>query len=632
MPEKIHPTKFVRWPKAETLLKIFAFSMAFYHLYKSYFGVYEVWRHRGIHLIFVLLLAFLHKGLSQAGRSRILKAYDMVLLLLTMSIGAYIVWDYEEIALRAGVPNLLDMLSCGFLAFLVISATLRVLGLPMTTVTLFFILYVLLGSYLPGAFAYTGVSITRLVDHFFNSTNGILGIPTGASALYVAIFIYFAAFLFKSGAAEYFKDLSLALAGARVGGPAKVAIVASALVGTMMGSAVANVATTGSFTIPMMIKIGYQKHFAAAVEAVASTGGQIMPPIMASVIFIISEFTGIPFYKLIINAIIPAIMYFLCLYLMVHFEARKTYLPTIPKNELPPVWDVLSKGPWYLLLPIPVLVVFLFIGFSPFYSAFLSILAILVCSSFSPKTRMGPRRIMEAMIEGSINCIVIGVACGAASIIVGSIEITGLGLRFSSLMIELSGGKLWVLLILAMMASLILGMGMTTVSAYIIVAVLTVPALIRLGVHEIAAHFFCFYFAILNAITPPVALAAFTAAGIAGASEMRTALTAMKLGILGCIVPYMFIYDTSFLLIGPAKKIVPHLLMGFGGVWALAASIQGFLLRPMSFLGRIALFFAAIVIFWPTAWYMSFVGFLILGGYFLAQRVAIKKVRVRQGI
>ncbi len=624
MADQTVPPKSGQWLSAGTLLKIVAFSMACYHLYKSYFGVYEVWRHRGVHLVFVIALAFLLKGITREGRSKILKAYDGVLLVLALGVGAYILWDYEEIALRAGMPNLLDMFSCVVLAFLVVSATLRVLGWPMTSVALFFIFYVLLGSYLPGAFSHTGVSYTRLVDHFFNSSNGILGIPTGASAVYVAIFIYFATFLLKSGAAEYFKDLSLALAGARVGGPAKVAIVGSALVGTMMGSAVANVATTGSFTIPMMIKVGYQKHFAGAVEAVASTGGQIMPPIMASVIFIISEYTGIPFYKLIVNAVIPAVMYFFCLYLMVHFEARKTYLPTIPKSELPSTRDVLVKGPWFLLLPIPVLVIFLFIGFSPFYSAFLSILSILICSSFSPKTRMGPRRILEAMIEGSLNCIVIGVACGAASIIVGSIEITGMGLRFSSLMIELSGGSLWVLLVLAMMASLILGMGMTTVSAYIIVAVLTVPALIKLGVHELAAHFFCFYFAILNAITPPVALAAFTGAGIARASEMRTAVTAMKLGIAGCIVPYLFVYDTSFLLIGPARKIIPSLLMGFGGVWALAASIQGFLLRPLSLLGRGALFFAAIVIFWPTAWYMSFIGFLIFGGYFLGQRISIQ--------
>jgi TRAP transporter 4TM/12TM fusion protein len=621
----IHPRNLTKWLNAGVLLRIVASGMACYHLYKSYFGVYEVWRHRGIHLVFVIGLAFLSKGLAQEGRPKILKVYDGILLLLTLGIGVYIVWDYEEIALRAGMPDLLDMLSCVILAFLVVSATMRVLGLPMTSVTLFFIFYVLFGSHLPGAFSHTGVSYTRLVDHFFNSANGILGIPTGASAVYVAVFMYFATFLLKSGAAEYFKDLSLALAGSRVGGPAKVAIVGSALVGTMMGSAVANVATTGSFTIPMMIKVGYQKHFAGAVEAVASTGGQIMPPIMASVIFIISEYTGLPFYKLIVNAIIPAVMYFLCLYLMVHFEARKTYLPTIPKSELPSVRTVLLKGPWYLLLPIPVLVVFLFVGFSPFYSAFLSILAILICASFSSHTRMGPRKIMEAMIEGSINCIVIGVACGAASIIVGSIEITGLGLRFSSLMIELSGGSLWVLLILAMTASLILGMGMTTVSAYIIVAVLTVPALIHLGVNELAAHFFCFYFAILNAITPPVALAAFTGAGIAGASEMRTALTAMKLGIVGCIVPYLFVYDPSFLLIGPARKIIPHLLMGFGGVFALAASIQGFLLRPLSLLGRGALFVAAIVIFWPTAWYMSLIGFLIFGGYFLGQRKAMQK-------
>ncbi len=450
--------------------------------------------------------------------------------------------------------------------------------------------------------------------------------------MYVAIFIYFGTFLLKSGAADYFKDISLSLAGARKGGPAKVAVLASALVGTMLGSGVANIATTGSFTIPMMIKLGYARHFAGAVEAVASMGGQIMPPIMASVIFLIAEYTGEPLYRLMVWAFVPALMYFVCIFFEVHFEALKMNIPTIPKEELTPPGDVLLKGPWYLLLPLPVLVLLLFIGFSPFYSAFLSILAILACSSVNPKTRMGPKKIAEAMIEGSLNCIVIGVACGAASIIVGSIEVTGLGLKFSSLLIALAGGKLIVLLVLAMLASLALGMGIgTTVAAYIIVATLTIPALEALGLNEIAAHLFCFYFAILSGITPPVAIGAFVAAGIANANNVRTAITAMRLGIVGLIVPYLFVYNTyntSLLLMGPVTKIVSSLFFTFAGIYALAAALQGYLKGRLSPVGQGICLLSAAAFLWPKTWYVNLIGLTVFGAYYIAQTVIFRRTQV----
>jgi len=616
------------------VMKLVAFSMASYHIYKAYFGIYEVWRHRGIHLIFMLLLAFMSKGLSQEGRSRIMKAFDFLLIGLSVAIGLYMVLEYQEIQLRAGVPNLLDKLSCIVLAFLVIVASLRTLGVPMTSITVLFVLYVLFGSHLPGIISYTGCTHTRLVDIFFNSTDGILGLPTGASAVYVAIFIYFGTFLLKSGAADYFRDISLSLAGAWVGGPPKVAVLASASVGTMMGSGVANIATTGSFTIPMMINLGYKRHFAAAVEAAASMGGQIMPPIMASVIFIIAEFTGVPLYKLLVYAFVPALMYFLSIFWGVHFEALRTNLPALSREELTPLRDVLFKGPWYLLLPLPVLVVFLFVGYSPFYSAFLSIIAVIICSLINPKTRMGPRKIVEAMIEGSLNCIVIGIACGAASIIVGAIGITGLGLRFSSLLIALSGGKLLFLLILAMCASLLLGMGVgTTVAAYIIVATLTIPALVDLGLNKIAGHLFCFYYAILCGITPPVAIGAFVAAGIAKAGNMKTAVTAMKLGIMGLVVPFLFVYDTSFLLMGPVTKIVPSLVLAFVGIYVLAAALQGYLKGSISVVGRAVLFVIAIAVLWPNTtavlWpntrYLNLIGLAAFGGYYISKIMILKK-------
>lgn len=609
----------------ETAMKVVAIAMALYHLYRAYFGVYEVWQHRAIHLFFVLILTFLVKGLRVEGRSKLLKAYDLLLVLLSLAIGAYMVVGYEEIAFKAGMPELIDKICLPILGFLIIEGAVRVLGLPMPCVTVAFILYVLFGSHLPGILSYTGISYARMTDHFFISSNGILGLPTGVSAVYVAIFIYFATFLLKSGASDFFRDLSIALAGSRVGGPAKVAVVASAFAGTMMGSAVANVATTGSFTIPMMKKVGYQPHFAAGVEAVASTGGQIMPPVMASVIFLIAEYTGIPFSKLMIHAFIPAFLYFFCIYWEVHFEALKTHLPTIPREELPKLRDVLLKGPWYLLLPLLVLVVLLFAGYTPFLSAFWATVAVVVCSWFSSKTRMGLRQIVDAMVEGSMGVLAIGLACAAASIITGSVEITGLGLRFSGLIIALAGGSDLLLLFLAMVASLILGMGMTTVPAYIIVAILTVPALTKLGIPALAAHLFCFYYSIINAITPPVALASYTAAGMAQANETKTSLVAMKLGIVGLIVPYLFVYDQSYFLLGPVQKIIPALFFTFVGVYALAASLQGYLYGIVSPLGRGMLLLTAIALLWPNTLYLNLSGLAFFGAYAISRQMVSRK-------
>ena len=608
-------------------MQLVAFSMAAYHLYKAYFGVYEIWRHRGVHLIFLLILAFFQKGLCREGRSKLKKAWDLVLVLLSLGIGVYIVMDYQEIALRAGMPDMLDKISCVVLALLIIISVYRTLGLPMTLVTLFFAFYVTFGQHLPIKITHSGYSFNRLVDIFFNSTDGIFGLPTGVSAVYVAIFVYFGTFLLKSGAADYFKDISFALAGSRVGGPAKVAVLASALVGTMMGNGIANIATTGSFTIPMMKKMGYQPHFAGAVEAVASMGGQIMPPIMASVVFLIAEYTGEPLYRLMIWAFVPAFLYFFCLFWGVHFEALKLKLNTIPKKDLPDIKTVLFKGPWYLLLPVPTLVVLLFVGYSPFYSAFLATVAILICAAMHPKSRMGPKKIAEAMIEGSMACIVMGLACGAASIIVASIEVSGLGLSFSSLMISLAGGHLFLLLLLAMVASLLLGMGMTTVAAYIIVATLTIPALVHMGVNMIAAHLFCFYFAILCGITPPVALGAFVAAGIAKANELKTAMTAMKLGLVGLIVPYLFVYDNSFLLMGPFWLTLLRLFLAVIGVYALSSGLNGYLFDHLTGIGRTVIFLSGAALLWPKVWAVNFLGLAIFGAYYIGFKMIKLKTR-----
>ena len=607
---------------AQSVLWLTGLSMAVFHLYKAYFGIYDDWLHRGVHLIFILLMAFLSNGLCLRGRSPLKKAGDLLLIGLTLALGAYMIRYTDAIQLRAGMPDLFDTVSCVVFTFLLIVAALRVLGWIMTSVTLVFLLYVLVGEYIPGTLGYAGASWGRLVDHFFNSSAGILGLPTSASAVYIAIFVYFGTFLLKSGATEYLTEIAFALAGHRVGGPAKVAVLGSALVGTVMGTGVANVVTTGTVTIPMMIKMGYRPHIAAAIEATASMGGQIMPPIMSSAIFLIAEFTGIPFFELIIYSAVPAIMYFLGIFFQVHFEAQKKRIGAIPKSELPVLSHVLLKGPWYLLLPLPLLVGLLFSGYSPFLAALYSIIAAIACSMVHPKSRMTPRKIADAMVEGSVNCIVIGLACGAASLIMGSIEITGLGLKFSSILISLAGGQVFWLLVFAMVASLILGMGVgTTAAAYVIVATLTIPALVKLGVDVVASHLFCFYFAVLCGITPPVAIGAFVAAGIAKAESMATAVAAVRFGIVGMVVPFLFAYDPSYLLRGSLMEIIPTLALAVLGVYVLAAGTEGYMDGDLKVLMRLFLVASGLLILWPKISYMNLIGLVAFGAYRVMHRL-----------
>ena len=607
-------------------MQLVAFSMAAYHSVQGLFRRLRNMASPGRALDFPLILAFFQKGLCREGRSKLKKAWDLVLVLLSLGIGVYIVMDYQEIALRAGMPDMLDKISCVVLALLIIISVLSDAGAAHDPGDAFFAFYVTFGQHLPIKITHSGTVSIDWWTFFLIPPMAYLDCPRRFRRLCGHLRLFRDLFTEKRGGGlfqGYFLR-SGRLPGRRT---AKVAVLASALVGTMMGNGIANIATTGSFTIPMMKKMGYQPHFAGAVEAVASMGGQIMPPIMASVVFLIAEYTGEPLYRLMIWAFVPAFLYFFCLFWGVHFEALKLKLNTIPKKDLPDIKTVLFKGPWYLLLPVPTLVVLLFVGYSPFYSAFLATVAILICAAMHPKSRMGPKKIAEAMIEGSMACIVMGLACGAASIIVASIEVSGLGLSFSSLMISLAGGHLFLLLLLAMVASLLLGMGMTTVAAYIIVATLTIPALVHMGVNMIAAHLFCFYFAILCGITPPVALGAFVAAGIAKANELKTAMTAMKLGLVGLIVPYLFVYDNSFLLMGPFWLTLLRLFLAVIGVYALSSGLNGYLFDHLTGIGRTVIFLSGAALLWPKVWAVNFLGLAIFGAYYIGFKMIKLKTR-----
>jgi TRAP transporter 4TM/12TM fusion protein len=417
-------------------------------------------------------------------------------------------------------------------------------------------------------------------------------------ATYILLFIIFGALLIRSGAGRFFIDLAVALTGHRTGGPAKAAVVASALMGTVSGSAVANVVTTGSFTIPLMKKLGYRPRFAAAVEACASSGGQITPPVMGAAAFIIAEFLQVNYLLVVVAAIIPAFLYFATVYFMVHLEAEKHQVARISKAELPSFTAVLKRG-WHLLFSLALLVALLAVGFTPMLAAFWGIVAIVGLSFISPATRMSAVDLFAALEGGVRSTIPVTIACACAGIIIGSVFVSGLGLKFTQSVIDLSGGYLITLLALTALASILLGMGITTTAVYITLAALIIPSLIRMQVAPMAAHMVAFYFGVVSAITPPVALAAFSAAAIAGTPPMATAFESAKVGIAKYLVPFIFVYNPSLLFDGPLWLTAFSAVTALAGVWALSAGIEGWLFGHLNPLWRLGMLLIALVLLYP---------------------------------
>jgi TRAP transporter 4TM/12TM fusion protein len=414
----------------------------------------------------------------------------------------------------------------------------------------------------------------------------------------IALFVIFGAFLEKSGAGKIFIDLAFALTARGRGGPAKAAVVSSALMGTISGSAAANVAVTGTFTIPLMKRAGYESAFAGAVEAVASTGGQIMPPIMASAAFVMSELTGIPYIDICIAAAPSALLYFFTIFVMVHLRAVKLDLRTTEEENIPSFWPTLRSG-IHLMLPFGVLVYLLARMYSPGFAAFWSVIATITVCMLRKSTRLNLSSFLESMRDGGVRMIEVGITCAVAGIIIGMINLTGLGVKISSLLITLSGGSLLALLFMTMVASIILGMGMPTVAAYLLLAVLVGPALISVGISTLQAHLFILYFGTISAITPPVALAAFTGAGIAKASPMKVGLNAVLLGIAAYIVPYMFVFNEALLFQGKLSQVILATLTALIGCACMAAGIQGQLLKKCHAYERAILIAAGLALIKP---------------------------------
>ena len=561
---------------------------AAFQLYTATFGILDAHLQRAIHLTFGFLLIFLLYPKRQSWSKTKMNPIDVLFALAGACSAMYIVYNYNELVLRAGMNTETDFIVALIGTVLVFEAARRVVGWPMIIVALVFLLYAFFGPYVPGIMAHRGVGLEEMFDHLFFTTEGIFGTPMGVSSTFIYLFILFGAYLEATGLGKFFIDLANAIAGWAAGGPAKVAVLSSGLMGTVSGSSVGNVAGTGSFTIPMMKKLGYRPAFAGAVEAAASTGGQLMPPVMGAAAFLMAEFVGVPYFDVVKAAVIPAMLYYIGVWLGVHYEAKKFGLKGTPRDQLPKFKDLfLEKG--HLAIPLIVIIYLLVSGYTPMRAALAAIALSIVCACLRKSTRISFKQVIQGLIDGSKGVLGVLIACATAGIIIGVVTKTGVGLKVATALLDLAGGKLLPAMFFTMITSLILGMGVPTTANYVITSTIAAPALIQMQVPVLAAHMFAFYFGIVADVTPPVALAAYAGAGIAGANPMRCGVIAAKLAIAAFIVPYIFVLAPELLMINAtAFTITYSALTAIIGMWGVSMSMIGFCQNLLNLPQRLA--------------------------------------------
>ena len=581
------------------IISALAISFSVYQIYTASFGLLDAQIHRAIHLSFGLCLVFLLYPMKKSWRRDKLHPLDGVLAILGAAAPLYIVANFRELILRAALPTPADVAVGALGIVLVIEAARRVVGLPMVCVVLVFVGYAFAGPYMPGILAHRGLTVDYFVSHVYFTTEGIFGIPLGVSSTFIFLFILFGAYLEGTGLGKFFIDVANSIAGWASGGPAKVSVLSSGLMGTVSGSSVANVVGTGSLTIPMMKKLGYHKDFAGAVEAAASTGGQLMPPVMGAAAFLMAEFVGVPYVEIVKAAIIPAFLYFAGVWLGVHFEAKRNNLRGLPREELPKLGELLrTRG--HLAIPLLVIVWLLVSGYTPMRAALVAIILSIVVSSLKASTRMSPAEIVHGLETGARNVLGVLVACAAAGIIIGVVTKTGVGLKLASALLDLSGGMILPSMFLTMITAIILGMGVPTTANYVITSTIAAPALIQMGVPILAAHMFVFYFGIIADVTPPVALAAYAGSGISGGNALKTGINASKLAIAAFIIPYMFVLSPELLLLnGLTVGLIVSLVTAIVGMVALSSSLIGYLAAPLLTWQRVILAFGGIMMIKP---------------------------------
>ncbi|GAA0181619.1 TRAP transporter permease [Clostridium sediminicola] len=631
--------------KAALLITIIGVAMSLFQLYTSGFGLLGARFQRTIHLAFALSLIFLLYPANKKSPKNRFTIFDVFFAVLGVVVNLYIVVNFEALAARAGLPTTLDVIMSILAILVVLEAARRVIGIDLPILGGIFLLYAYFGPYLPGIFAHRGYSVERISTYMFLTLEGIYSTPLAVAATYVFLFVLFGVLADKTGLGQLFIDIALSIAGKSTGGPAKVSVISSGLMGSINGSSIANTVTTGAFTIPLMKRTGYKAQFAGAVEAAASTGGQIMPPVMGAAAFIMSEFLGIPYVKIITAAVIPALLYYLAVGTMVHYEAAKNDLKGM--ERVPHLLTILKER-GYLLLPLGVIIFQLMGGYTPlsagFYGSVSAIIVSFIAQFIKKESYFTFKDLIYALEAGAKSALGVTAACAAVGFIVGTCTLTGLGLSFAGLTVNLAQGVvdffasvgltfmatqgvlLFFTLVFTMIACTILGSGIPTTATYIILAMIASPALTKLGVSPLAAHMFVLYFGVVADLTPPVALAAYAGAGIADSNPFWTGFTAVKLAIAAFIVPFIFVYSPTLLLqdvsiVEGGLAIATSII----GIWALAVAVEGFMKTKVLWFERIMLFVAAIALLLPGI-SSDLLGVVLTAIVYFTQKVRVKNL------
>lgn len=565
-----------RW--AASLVTVLGISASIYHLYAAYSYPLFALQHRALHLLFMGTMVFLvHTVIKEKQLTWAKLAYSCAFVAMTIAGTTYVLFNFANVATRAGAYNRWDIVFGIVMLLVVFEAARRGTGWPIVIVAAAFLTYAFVGPHLPNVIAHRGFPVTRTVPFLYLTTEGIFGIPLGVSAKFVLLFILYGAILEKTGAGKFFLDLAMAVAGGTRGGPAKAAVIGSAVLGSITGSSVANVTTTGTFTIPLMKRIGIKPEVAGGIEASASTMGQITPPVMGAAAFLLAEYTGIPYIRVAVAAAIPSLLAYFAMFMQVDFMAAMTGLKGMPRPDLPRIGRTFREG-GYFMLPLIALFYFLLKGYSPeravFWTILFTVVIVLVVGVWRGHGKETMRQLVDGFRDGGVNSIEVAAICAAAGIIIGITTMTGLGLRISSIVVDLAGGSLWLAAPLAAVSSLILGMGIPTTANYVIQATLVAPAFVTMGVPILAAHLFVFYFGVIADVTPPVALAGFAASGIAQSDPFRTGFEAFRFGFAKYALPFLFLIHPGLLMQGSVLHIVVTTIAAMLGIMALSGVLQ----------------------------------------------------------
>ena len=605
------------------ILAVVAIAMALFHFITSGIGILPAMEQRSIHVGFALTLVFLNSA-SKREKLGIGYFFDIALAILSVLTAAYVYLNWYDLAIRVFFPTALDLVVGVTVTALVLLAGQRCTGWILPCIAGAFILYAAFGENLPFGFGHRHYAYKNIIAQMIMDTEGIYGTVCGTSATYIFLFVLFGALLEGSGAAKFFVDVAMGTLGTKRGGSAKAAVAASGVFGMISGSPVANVMTIGSVTVPMMEKSGYNKQFSGALLNCAGTGGQIMPPIMGAAAFIIAETLALPYMDIAKAAFIPAVLYYAAIMFVIDLRSQRLGIEGLKKEECPDTKEVLKHG-FYMALPLLMLIFCLaVIRWSPIRSGFWAIIASVAVSWVRKDTRMYPKQILESFRKGAMSALTVAVTCAISGIIIGMLSLTSLGLKFSSILVNFSGGNQLILLVMAAVSGVILGMGMTTTSVYIVLGVLVAPALVNMNVPPLAAHLFVFYFGILSAITPPVAPASLAAASLTQSKPFALGIEAWKIGLSGYILPFMFVYSPVLLMQGSVIEILIAFASALVGVYSLSVALEGYLFSKVNVMFRVVLFAAAIALILPEN-ITSIIGLVVLVLIYIYQKKAPQK-------